>query len=59
MRYYIKNENGYWLPGGYGYTQETGDAGVFSLADMAALNLDGCTLERAAEDESVSQLQPG
>lgn len=46
MRYCIKSERGYWLPGGHGYTQDRAQAGVFTLADMAAFNLDGCTLER-------------
>ena len=45
--YYIKNEKGYWLPGAYGYTQDKAKAGVFSLADMERLALDGCTLEAA------------
>ncbi len=45
--YYIKSEKGYWLPGGYGYTRNKAEAGVFSLADMARLALDGCTLEEA------------
>lgn len=48
MRYQIKSERGYWLPGGYGYTQDPAEAGVFSLADMEAFNLDGCSLERAS-----------
>jgi len=47
--YYIKNEKGYWLPGAYGYTQKKAEAGVFSLADMARLALDGCTLEEAQQ----------
>lgn len=47
MRYHIKSERGYWLPGGHGYTQDRAQAGVFTLADMEAFNLDGCTLERA------------
>jgi hypothetical protein len=58
MRYHIKSERGYWLPGGYGYTQDHAEAGVFSLADMEAFNLDGCSLERAAEGEGASQQQP-
>lgn len=45
--YYIKTEKGYWLAGGYGYTRNKTDAGVFSLADMERLHLDGCTLELA------------
>lgn len=45
--YYIKSEKGYWLPGGYGYTKNKADAGVFTLADMQQLALDGCTLELA------------
>lgn len=49
MRYYIKSEKGYWLSGGYGYTQDPAEAGVFSLADMESLNLDGCTLVRVDE----------
>lgn len=43
--YYIKSEKGYWLPGGYGYTKNKADAGIFSLADMEMLVIDGCTLE--------------
>ena len=37
--YYIKNEKG--------YTQDKAKAGIFSLADMERLALDGCTLEAA------------
>lgn len=49
MRYYIKSEKGYWLTGGYGYTDDRALAGAFTLADMESLNLDGCTLERVNE----------
>lgn len=45
--FYIKSDKGYWLPGAYGYTQDKQKAGVFSLADMERLALDGCTLEAA------------
>ena len=45
--YYIKNEKGYWLPSAYGYTNDKSEAGLFSLADMANLSIDGCTLELA------------
>lgn len=45
--YYIKSKKGYWLPGAYGYTKNKADAGVFTLADMQQLALDGCTLELA------------
>lgn len=45
--YYIKSKKGYWLPGAYGYTRNKAEAGVFSLADMETLALDGCTLEAA------------
>lgn len=45
--YYIKNEKGYWLPGAYGYTRNKAEAGTFSLSEMEALALDGCTLEVA------------
>lgn len=43
--YHIKNINGYWLVGG-GYTTDYSQAGWFSLDDMKAYNLDGCTLYR-------------
>ncbi|EQV74931.1 hypothetical protein G891_04707 [Escherichia coli KOEGE 68 (182a)] len=46
-QYLIKSERGWWLPKGYGYTQDRAQAGRFTLADMAAFNLDGCTLYRA------------
>lgn len=42
--YLIKSDKGYWLPGGFGYTSNKAEAGRFSVADMASLNLDGCTL---------------
>lgn len=43
-QYLIKSERGWWLPKGYGYTQDLAQAGRFTLEDMAAFNLDGCTL---------------
>lgn len=43
--YHIKSVNGYWLVGG-GYTTDYSEAGWFSLDDMKAYNLDGCTLYR-------------
>lgn len=42
--YLIKNDRGYWLPGGFGYTENKMEAGRFSLSDMSEYNLDGCTL---------------
>lgn len=45
--YYIKTGSRYWKPKGYGYTENREEAGVFTLKDMEAFNLDGCTLERA------------
>lgn len=42
--YYIKSEKGFWLQNAYGYTQNRNEAGIFTLADMEGLNLDGCTL---------------
>ena len=45
--YYIKTGLDYWKPKGYGYTKNRDEAGVFTLKDMEAFNLDGCTLERA------------
>ena len=47
MYYYIKTGPKYWKPKGYGYTERREEAGVFTLKDMEAFNLDGCTLERA------------
>ena len=47
VMYYIKSEQGYWLPSGYGYTKSKAEAGVFSLLDLEHLALDGCTLEAA------------
>jgi hypothetical protein len=49
MRYYIKSEKGYWLAGGYGYTDDRSAAGVFTLADMESWNLDGCILIRVED----------
>ena len=46
-QYLIKSERGWWLPKGYGYTQDRAQAGRFTLADMEAMNLDGCTLYKA------------
>jgi len=46
-QYLIKSERGWWLPKGYGYTQDRAQAGRFTLADMEAFNLDGCTLYKA------------
>ena len=42
--YLIKSDKGYWLPGGFGYTSNKAEAGRFSVADMASLNLDGCMI---------------
>ncbi|EBA0748881.1 hypothetical protein FXF82_22210 [Salmonella enterica subsp. enterica serovar Nigeria] len=39
------------LPGGFGYTSNKAEAGRFSVADMASLNLDGCTLSLFREDK--------
>lgn len=48
MYYYIKTgPTKYWKPKGYGYTDRRAEAAVFTLKDMEAFNLDGCTLERA------------
>ena len=47
--YYIKSQKGYWLPKGYGYTDDKEKAGRFTYKDMhdLSLNLDGCTLLEA------------
>ena len=34
---------------GYGYTKSLTEAGRFTVADMAAHNLDGCTLQRVQD----------
>lgn len=47
MHYYIKTGSRYWKPKGYGYTERREEAGVFTLKEMEAFNLDGCILERA------------
>lgn len=47
--YHIANDRGYWLPKGYGYTKSLAEAGRFTVADMAAHNLDGCTLYRVQD----------
>lgn len=49
--YLIKSDKGYWLPDGFGYTSNKAEAGRFSVADMASLNLDGCTLSLFREDK--------
>lgn len=46
FEYHIASDRGYWLPQGYGYTKSLTEAGRFTVADMAAHNLDGCTLHR-------------
>lgn len=51
--YLIKSESGYWLAGGYGYTQLQSEAGRFEVEDFAEFNLDGCTLI-ACQDNHVS-----
>ncbi|WP_146221456.1 hypothetical protein, partial [Serratia marcescens] len=51
--YLIKSDKGYWLPGGFGYTSNKAEAGRFSVADMASLNLDGCTLSLFREDKPL------
>ena len=45
--YHIKSDKGYWMADAYGYTNDKSKAGLFSLADMANLFIDGCTLELA------------
>lgn len=47
--YHIASDRGWWLPKGYGYTQDRALAGRFTLADMEAFNLDGCTLHRVQD----------
>lgn len=47
--YHIASARGYWLPRGYGYTTNLAEAGRFTVADMAAYNLDGCTLHRVQD----------
>lgn len=49
VMYHIANDRGYWLPKGYGYTKSLTEAGRFTVADMAAHNLDGCTLYRVQD----------
>lgn len=44
MEYYVKNEKGYYVQSGYGYTQSKEEAGEFTIDDLKGLNLDGCTL---------------
>lgn len=57
MYYYIKTGPKYWKPKGYGYTKNREEAGVFTLKDMEAFNLDGCTLERLTL-QAVATLRP-
>ena len=48
--YYIKNEKGYFLPNGYGYTKDKAQAGVFGIDELDQfVSLDGCTLYQAEE----------
>ena len=49
--YLIKSDKGYWLPGGFGYTSNKAEAGRFSVADIASLNLYGCTMSLFREDK--------
>lgn len=44
-QYHIVSDKGFWLPKGYGYTQDIKQAGIFTLAEMEPLQLDGCTLQ--------------
>lgn len=46
--YIIKSDKGYWLAGGFGYTNKKTEAGQFSTDELASHNLDGCTLYRCA-----------
>lgn len=45
MAYYlIKSEKGFWMPGGFGYTDKETEAGNFHDDELPFLNLDGCEL---------------
>ena len=56
MTYYrIESHKGYWLPNGFGYTPNKSEAGVFTLADMDGLNLDGVTLWSVPSEEVTPQ----
>lgn len=48
--YHLKSDKGWWLPGGYGYTQDINQAGRFALADLENLNLDGVTLYLVSDE---------
>ena len=45
--YRIKSEKGYWLSGGFGYTPNKAEAGLFTSSQLDELFIDGCTLEVA------------
>ncbi|WP_411907649.1 hypothetical protein, partial [Salmonella enterica] len=47
----IKCDKGYWLPGGFCYSSNKAEAGLFSVADMASLYLDGFTLSLFRADK--------
>ena len=56
MTYYrIESHKGYWLPNAFGYTPNKSEAGVFTLADMGGLNLDGVTLWSVPSEEVTAQ----
>lgn len=48
--YHLKSDKGYWLPGGYGYTEDIKQAGRFAVADLENLNLDGVTLYLVSDE---------
>ena len=50
-KYYIKSNDKYWQNGGYGYTDQQDEAGVFCLSEMTKFNLDGCMLIAADQPE--------
>ena len=53
--YWIKGEGdkGYWKPGGYGYTDDIEQAGIFAPLDLITLNLNGCTLYDVKQSASL------
>lgn len=48
-RYYFiidasNEKRGYWKPGGFGYTENINEAGIFTNFDLINYNLNECTL---------------
>ena len=44
MKYKIRSAKGWWKVNGMGYTQDEGEAGIFSVDALGRFNLDLCTL---------------